>query len=70
MRAEILARMQQQGIACEVRSVHQDELQQLQSLFFCNALSAMKMVTQFADHALDVASCQTLFAQLQLNRIA
>lgn len=70
MRAEILARMQQQGIACEVRSVHHDELQQLQSLFFCNALSAMKMVTQFADQQLQIDSCQTLFAQLQLNQIA
>ena len=70
MRAEILARMQQQGLACEVRCIHQHELQHLQSLFFCNALSAMKMVTRFADQSLDTASCQALFAQLQLNQIA
>ena len=70
MRAEILARMQQHAIACEVRSIHQSELNQLQSLFFCNALSAMKMVRHFAQHSLDTKACETLFAQLQLNQIA
>jgi 4-amino-4-deoxychorismate lyase len=70
MRAEILARMQHYGVVCEVRTVAQNELQQLQSLFFCNALSAMKIVAQFADSPLDTTAALDLFAQLQLNRIA
>ncbi|MDI9746204.1 aminotransferase class IV, partial [Acinetobacter nosocomialis] len=37
MRAEILARMQHYGIACEVRIIELDEVPQIQSLFFCNA---------------------------------
>lgn len=70
MRAEILARMQHYGVACEVRPIDLQELQQLDSLFFCNALSAMKIVQQFADRTLDTQACHTLFAQLQLNQIA
>ena len=69
MRAEILTRMQQQGIACQQRAVHVDELAQLHSLFFCNALSAMKMVDQFAAQALDIAACEALFSQLQLHQM-
>ena len=34
MRAEILARMQHHGIACEVRIIELDEVPQIQSLFF------------------------------------
>ncbi|WP_298144102.1 aminodeoxychorismate lyase [uncultured Acinetobacter sp.] len=69
MRAEILMRMQQQGIACQQRAVHVDELAQLNSLFFCNALSAMKIVDQFAGQSLDSAACEALFSQLQLNQM-
>ncbi len=69
MRAEILARMQVQGILCEQRCVTLDELPQIDSLFFCNALSPMKMVTQLNDRALDIQPCQELFQILQLDQI-
>ncbi len=69
MRAEILARMHKHGIVCEARAVHLDELADLESLFFCNALSAMKIVDQFAGQSLDTQACQALFAQLQLNQM-
>ncbi len=43
MRAEILARMQQQGMSCELRMIDMEEIPRFQSLFFCNALSPMKI---------------------------
>ncbi|WP_326518976.1 aminodeoxychorismate lyase [Acinetobacter sp. CAAS 2-6] len=69
MRAEILARMQARGIACEQRSVTLDELSQTQSLFFCNALGPMKMVTQLNDRSLHLQPCLELFQILQLDQI-
>lgn len=69
MRAEILARMQKQNIPCEIRDVTCHELDHTQSLFFCNALSAMKIVKQLGHNQLDVQACYTLFNLLQLNKI-
>lgn len=68
MRAEILTRMQQQHIPCVQRFIGQNELQNLQSLFFCNALSPMKVVQNFQTRILDVQPCVELFDTLQLNQ--
>jgi len=70
MRAEILERMHQQGIACEQRSLDMEEIPHIQSLFFCNALSPMKMVAQFEQRTLDTEACIALFHRLHLNQIS
>lgn len=69
MRAEILSRMHDQGIACEQRYIDIDQISQIQSLFFCNALSPMKVVQQFNQRTLDVQPCVELFKTLQLNQM-
>lgn len=69
MRAEILARMQQQGIHCEQRFIDMEEISKFESLFFCNALSPMKVVTELNQQALNVQACIELFNILQLTQI-
>lgn len=69
MRAEILERMLQQGIMCEQRSLELNEIASIQSLFFCNALSPMKIVTQFEQKKLDTEVCIELFHRLHLHQI-
>ncbi len=70
MRAEILSRMQKQQIACEQRYIEMDEISTFQSLFFCNALSPMKAVTDLNASPLDVQPCFELFQTLQLNQMS
>lgn len=69
MRAEILSRMQQHNIACEQRDIDAAEIADIQSLFFCNALSPMKIASHLQSQLLDVQPCIQLFKQLQLNQI-
>ena len=69
MRAEILQRMQDQGIICQQRDVEMDEIPHIDSLFFCNALSPMKIATQFEQRALNVDACIELFNRLRLNQM-
>lgn len=69
MRAEILKRMQQFGIRCITRHVRMDEISQFQSVFFCNALSPMKIVSTLDGVDLDVQACIELFHTLQLSQI-
>lgn len=69
MRAEILKRMQQQGVVCEQRRIDQNEIQNIQSLFFCNALSPMKIVAKLNSEQLNTQACIDLFHHLQLNQI-
>jgi len=40
MRAEILARMQQQGMSCELRMIDMEEIPRFQSLFFLQCLES------------------------------
>ena len=61
--------MQQQGIACEQRFIDLEEISKFESLFFCNALSPMKVVTEFQQRPLNVQACIELFNILQLNQI-
>ena len=70
MRAEILRRMQQQGIQCEQRLVDSEEISKIQSLFFCNALQPMKIATVLDQQTLMVEPCIELFNTLKLNQIA
>lgn len=67
MRAEILQRMQRQQIPCEQRSVDLDEIPHIQSLFFCNALSPMKIAQTLDTCALEIQPCVELFETLQLQ---
>ena len=69
MRTEILQRMKQQGISCEQRRIDQNEIPNIQSLFFCNALSPMKIVTELNAEQLNTQACIDLFHHLQLNQI-
>ena len=69
MRAEILARMQQQGMSCELRMIDMEEIPRFQSLFFCNALSPMKIAKSLNHQHLDVQPCIDLFHRLQLNQM-
>lgn len=70
MRAEILRRMQQQGIPCEQRLVKSEQIVDIQSLFFCNALQPMKIATVLDQQTLMVEPCIELFNTLELNQIA
>ena len=70
MRAEILQRMQDQGISCQQRCIDMDEINHIRSLFFCNALSPMKIVTQFEQRTLDGDACIELFNRLRLNQMS
>lgn len=69
MRAEILSRMQHFGISCEQRSIDLAEIDQIESLFFCNALSPMQAVQSLHQRTLDVHPCLELFQTLQLNQM-
>lgn len=69
MRAEILARMHAHGVVYEQRYVDMDEISNIQSLFFCNALSPMKAVDCFDQRSLDIRACIDLFKALQLNQM-
>jgi 4-amino-4-deoxychorismate lyase len=46
-----------------------EEISKFESLFFCNALSPMKVVTELNQQALNVQACIELFNILQLNQI-
>jgi len=68
MRAEILSRMQHYGVTCEQRFIDMDEIRHFQSLFFCNALSPMKVVETLNHQHLDTQSCVELFNTLNLSQ--
>ncbi|MDQ1210229.1 4-amino-4-deoxychorismate lyase [Acinetobacter baylyi] len=69
MRAEIIDRMQQLGIECIQRPVQLTELSQVQSLFFCNALHPMNIVTHLQSQTLQTNICTQLYHILNLNQI-
>lgn len=68
MRAEILSRMHQQGIQCTQRYIDMDEIRNFQSVFFCNALSPMKIVETLNQQPLNTQSCVELFQTLNLSQ--
>lgn len=69
MRAEILQRMQHAGIECAEIEVLQADLDQIDALFFCNALHPMQ-IAQHLQHAnLNTSPAIQLFKALQLDQI-
>lgn len=68
MRAEILQRMHQHHISCELRRVATHEISAIQSLFFCNALSPMKIAQTLDGRTLEIQPCVELFENLQLQQ--
>ena len=68
MRAEILSRMHQQGISCKQCFIDMDKIQHMQSLFFCNTLSPMKIVSTLNHRNLDTQPCVELFETLHLSQ--
>ena len=68
MRAEILSRMRHFGVSCEQRFVDMDEIRHVQSLFFCNALSPMKIAENLDQQILDIQPCVELFETLHLSQ--
>ncbi len=46
MRAEMMSRMQQLGIPLKIQSLHSAEIQRIEALFFCNALTGIVPVSQ------------------------
>ncbi len=50
--------------------IDMDEINHIQSLFFCNALSPMKIVTQFEQRTLDGDACIEIFNRLRLNQMS
>lgn len=69
MRDEILQRMQKIQLNCQLRHVHVDEIKNIQSLFFCNALAPMKIVQKLHQDDLAIQPCVELFQSLQLNQL-
>jgi len=68
MRAEILSRMQYYGVPCTQRFIDMDEARHIRSLFFCNALSPMKIVETLNHRPLDIQPCVELFTTLHLSQ--
>ncbi|MBP6353966.1 MAG: aminodeoxychorismate lyase, partial [Acinetobacter sp.] len=54
---------------CEQRSIEIDEIERIESLFFCNALHPMKAVVRFNDRAFAQQPYLDLFNTLKLNQI-
>lgn len=69
MRAEILARMQQHQLHCTHAVIDRQDIDQIQSLFFCNALTPMKIVHRLNRRTLAVQPCVELFETLQLDHL-
>ena len=69
MRAKILSRMQQYNIECEQGCVEINDIERIQSLFFCNALHPMKAVIRFNGRAFEQQPYLDLFETLKLSQI-
>jgi ABC-type transporter Mla subunit MlaD len=69
MRAKILSRMKQQNIECEQGCVEINDIERIQSLFFCNALHPMKAVIRFNGRAFEQQPYLDLFETLKLSQI-
>lgn len=69
MRAEILQRMEQLQLNCQLRHVQSDEINHIESLFFCNALAPMKIVQKLHLRDLAIQPCVELFHTLQLDQL-
>ncbi|XID75565.1 aminodeoxychorismate lyase [Alkanindiges sp. WGS2144] len=66
MRAEILAQMQAQDIPCIVANVPKLAIDQIEAMFFCNALTGIVPVKTLLGRPLDLGPVQQLMARLKL----
>jgi len=64
MRAEIMARMQQHGIALKIQSLPASHIQRIEALFFCNALTGIVPASQLDLHSIDAEVVWQLREQL------
>ena len=69
MRAEILERMQRHGISCLQQELPRRAIEQIESLFFCNALTPMQIASSLDGRQLDPQICVSLFHTLQLQQM-
>ncbi len=60
MRAELLAQFEAHGIAVQLRTLYRDEVDQIEALFFCNALTEIVPVASLAGRTLNVDAVTSL----------
>lgn len=60
MRAELIERMHAQDISLHLQSLHRDEIDRIEAMFFCNALTQIVPVRQLNGRNLDVSAVTTL----------
>lgn len=60
MRAELMAQMQASQIPLHIRTLSRDALDQIEALFFCNALTEVVPVATLAGRSLDVGAVKSL----------
>ncbi|GAB3042282.1 aminodeoxychorismate lyase [Acinetobacter apis] len=70
MRAEILTRMQEQKIVCQQTAISNAQCQNIESLFFCNALNPMQIATTLGHKTLNIQPAETLFQLLTLDHLS
>ncbi len=55
MRAELIERMHTHGVTLRVETLKRDEIERIEALFFCNALTQIVPVSKFEGRNLDVS---------------
>lgn len=60
MRAEIVERMQVQEIPLYLKTLHRDEIDRIEALFFCNALTQIVPANQLKDRTLNLSAVTSL----------
>ncbi len=60
MRADVIERMQTHHIPLFFKTLHRDEVEQIEALFFCNALTQIVPVAKLIDRALDLSVVNSL----------
>ena len=66
MRAEVLDKMQEHGIACSVVNVPKAAIDQIKAMFYCNAMTGIVPVKSLSNRVLDLNPVQQLIEQLGL----
>lgn len=64
MRAELLARMNKRGVLMAITQIHRDQLDQVEALFFCNALTGVRPVQTLNGRVLSLERIDSLLADL------
>ncbi len=60
MRAELIGRMQAQEISLHLRTLHRDDVAQIEALFFCNALTQIVPVSALNGRTLNLSAVTSL----------